>query len=88
MHGMLNGLVEKNPLDLEFCNVTKKACLEMVEEGFANRSIIPSVDCRPRCDSRDFEVSRVVCFDIGSLLILTSYNTFQSTLFSYRRIFQ
>ena len=54
--GMLNGLIDRNPLDLVWCTPKEKFCIESVEEGMANGTLKPKIECRPRCKERDYEV--------------------------------
>ena len=82
IYGMLNGLIERNPLEFSWCTHDDRHCLKMVDEGFANHSILPTQDCRPRCDSIEFEVSSRCCRHVEF-----SYQT-KRQFFFCRQIFQ
>ena len=52
-------VVEQNPLDFTWCHEKDKACVEMVEEGLANGTILPPTHCNPRCSQQEFEVTNL-----------------------------
>ena len=52
-------VVEQNPLDFTWCHEKDEACVEMVEEGLANGTILPPTHCNPRCSQQEFEVTNL-----------------------------